>query len=91
MDRNTVDVHPGDAPETPDMGHQSLPTPSAAQITPAAGSAAEGGQGSRAEIGLDGSDWEAAKPVVKAFLAQQNTFQRANGLASRFRRPAPST
>ena len=78
VDRNTVDVFtPGDARETPDMGHQSPPDAirrtnhPCGEIQQRKVVKAHG-----AEIGLDGSDWEAAKPVVKAFLAQQNTFQR---------------
>ncbi len=78
VDMNTVDVFaPADAHETPDMGHKSLPdairrtnhpcgTLQQQKVVKALGP----------RIGLDGSNWETAKPLAKAYLQQQNTFHR---------------
>ena len=78
VDYGTVDVFtPSDPHETPEMGHEPIPDAirrtnhpcgeiQQRKLVEAMGS----------EIGIDGSNWESAKPLTKAFLQQQNTFHR---------------
>ncbi len=78
VDRNTVDVFtPGDPRETPEIGHQPLPDAIRRTNHPCGEiQQRKVVQARGAEIGLDGGDWDAVKPLAKAFLAQQNTFHR---------------
>jgi predicted choloylglycine hydrolase len=78
VDKNTVDVFtPDDPHETPEMGHKSLPDAIRRTNHPCGETQQKKivkAMGPR--IGIDGSDWEKAKPLTKAFLAGQNTFHR---------------
>ena len=78
VDMNTVDVFaPDDPRETPEMGHRPMPdmvrrtNHPCGPIQQRKVAMAMGPQ-----IGLDVDDWEAAKPLARAFLHQQNTFHR---------------
>jgi len=78
VDKNTVDVFtPEDSHETPDMGHKPLPDAIRRTNHPCGETQQKKVvKAMGPKIGIDGNDWEKAKPLVKAFLEGQNTFHR---------------